>query len=154
LIYISHRGNLEGKNPDKENKPEYINLALYAGYQCEVDLWYIEHESFGKGFYLGHDEPLYKVTEDYLHTPGLWLHCKNFLALWQLQFTKLNYFWHNNDDYTLTSHGWIWAYPGFPTANGAKAIAVLPEIDNTNTEKFSGICSDFIANYANEVNTV
>ena len=25
---------------------------------------------------------------------------------------SLNYFWHQTDDFTLTSHGYIWTYPG------------------------------------------
>ena len=54
--------------------------------------------------------------------------------------------WHDNDDYTLTSMGWVWAYPGMerPCEN---SIAVLPEIHNTNTENFWGICSDYIERY-------
>ena len=28
MIYISHRGNLTGKNPKMENKPSYISDAL------------------------------------------------------------------------------------------------------------------------------
>ena len=36
----------------------------------------------------------------------------------------LNYFWHQEDKVTLTSKGYLWAYPGVICDN---AITVLPE---------------------------
>ena len=54
MIFISHRGNLTGKNPEKENKPSYISEALNQGYNCEVDVWFVDNK-----FMLGHDEPKY-----------------------------------------------------------------------------------------------
>ncbi len=32
---ISHRGNIEGPIPEKENCPEYINSALAQGFDVE-----------------------------------------------------------------------------------------------------------------------
>jgi len=52
MFYISHRGNLNGKNQELENKPSYIFDALEKNFEVEVDIWFNE----GK-FYLGHDEP-------------------------------------------------------------------------------------------------
>ena len=52
MIYISHRGNLNGINPKQENKPSYIFNALERSFDVEVDVWFVK----GK-FYLGHDEP-------------------------------------------------------------------------------------------------
>jgi hypothetical protein len=49
MKFISHRGNLSGRNPESENSPSYINMALKLGYDVEVDVWYID----GK-WYLGH----------------------------------------------------------------------------------------------------
>ena len=37
MILISHRGNINGPNIDKENKPSYISAAIDKGYDCEVD---------------------------------------------------------------------------------------------------------------------
>jgi hypothetical protein len=54
MILISHRGNLNGPNPERENHPDYIWEALRAGYEVEIDVWWVE----GK-FKLGHDEPQY-----------------------------------------------------------------------------------------------
>ena len=39
---ISHRGNLEGPNPERENHPDYIYGALQAGYDVEIDVWWVE----------------------------------------------------------------------------------------------------------------
>ena len=59
--------------------------------------------------------------------------------------SKFNYFWHQKDDVTLTSQGYIWAYPGKqPLKN---SIAVLPEINKDDISKCSGICSDYIKDY-------
>ena len=32
MILISHRGNIDGKYPDFENNPIYVNKALKNGY--------------------------------------------------------------------------------------------------------------------------
>ena len=52
MLYISHRGNLDGINPELENNPKYISNALEKNFDVEVDAWFVN----GK-FYLGHDEP-------------------------------------------------------------------------------------------------
>ena len=62
MILISHRGNLDGPKPEKENNPKYIWEALNEGYQVEIDVWY------DKGWWLGHDRPKYKAKiNDLLH---------------------------------------------------------------------------------------
>ena len=48
MIIISHRGNINGPEPQKENLPDYIDFALENGLDVEVDLWW------NKGIYLGH----------------------------------------------------------------------------------------------------
>ena len=56
MIRISHRGNIDGIEPDTENSPEQIKKALDLGYNVEVDVW-----KTGDEIYLGHDAPEYKV---------------------------------------------------------------------------------------------
>jgi hypothetical protein len=51
MILISHRGNINGKQPNKENHSLYIFEAIKQGFQVEIDVWFID----GK-FKLGHDE--------------------------------------------------------------------------------------------------
>lgn len=145
MILISHRGNLTGPNPNKENHPDYILNALRQGYEVEIDVWYTNQ------LMLGHNTPQYKIDE-YLFfiTWGqrLWFHCKNIEAINYLKnpsYTYLNYFWHENDTITLTSQNYVWAYPGKqPIVN---SIAVMPEIYNDDTSQCIGICSDYIKKY-------
>ena len=39
MLYISHRGNLEGVNPKDENRPDYVINALNNNFHVEVDTW-------------------------------------------------------------------------------------------------------------------
>ena len=60
---ISHRGNLNGPNKEHENHPDYIWEALQAGYEVEIDVWWVD----GK-FKLGHDEPQYDFPFELIET--------------------------------------------------------------------------------------
>lgn len=148
MILISHRGNINGPNPSKENHPEYIQKALNQGYNVEVDIWYTDK------LMLGHDNPEYEFDSHAFFTTyqkNIWWHCKNLEALIFFQnssYTDLNYFWHEEDTVTLTSQNNIWAYPGKqPVQN---SIAVIPEMYGDDLSQCLGICSDFIINYKNE----
>ena len=45
MILISHRGNLDGVNPDRENSPTYIKEAISSGFDVEIDVhWYDNEE--------------------------------------------------------------------------------------------------------------
>jgi hypothetical protein len=106
MKYIAHRGNIFGKIIDQENNPIYIAKALDLGFDVEIDVWYIN----GK-FLLGHDSPQHEVKYDFFINPKIWTHCKNSDAL--LFFSEnnhkfLNFFWHQNDSYTITSKGIVW----------------------------------------------
>ena len=146
MIFISHRGNLTGKKPEMENKPSYISDALNQGYHCEVDVWFVDNK-----FMLGHDEPKYGFPFVLFRSfyNKLWIHCKNTEAISALndfpETHLLNYFWHQNDDVTLTSKGYIWAYPGKQQIKNS--IAVLPEIYNDDISQCIGVCSDIIEKY-------
>ena len=143
---ISHRGNINGKQHSLENQPDYILKAIEQGYDVEIDIWYTDK------FMLGHDKPQYEFPFDLLekfHTK-LWIHCKNIKAITKIKHnyelnTRLNYFWHEHDAITLTSKGYIWAYPGKQPIEGS--IAVMPELGNDDISQCKGVCSDFIINY-------
>lgn len=148
MILISHRGNINGKVQEKENDPEYIDVALTKGYDVEIDVWSPKTNML----MLGHDGPQYEIDVEWLKERGnkLWLHCKDYSSLLYFSSTtyKFNYFWHEHDTLTLTSFNFIWAYPGKqPIRN---SIAVLPEIHNDDTNNSIGICSDFIEKYKNK----
>jgi hypothetical protein len=142
MILISHRGNLNGPNEDRENSPYYIMEAIDEGYDVEVDLWWVD----GK-VYLGHDKPQYEVSDEWLgeRIDKLWVHCKNVESLNWIRNTSLHYFWHEQDTLTLTSKNHMWVYPGKQPIIGS--IAVMPEIHNDNISNCWGVCSDFIKKY-------
>jgi len=140
MILISHKGNLDGRVIEFENRPDYINHTLSQGYNVEVDVWFKNNE-----FYLGHDTPMYKVGTEYLKNNKIWCHAKNIDALYPLQCNDIHYFWHQEDDLTITSKGQLWVKPGKQPVRGS--IAVLPELYNEDTSQCIGICSDKIKEY-------
>ena len=142
MIYISHRGNLDGRNSEYENNPLYIERALKDGFDVEIDICKWD----GENFFLGHDNPQEAITPDWLKNNPVWCHAKDYKALEQLVKFNIHCFWHQTDNYTMTSSGYIWAYPGQP--GGERTIAVHPhEISAEEVEKCAGVCSDEIEKY-------
>ena len=140
---IAHRGNINGPNPIDENKPSYIMLALEKGYDCEIDVRLIDNK-----LYLGHDSPQYHIEIDFLlnNSSKLWIHCKNIEALdYLLKYNDLNLFWHQNDEYTITSKGFIWCYHGKTTTN--KSILLMPEWNEFIITECFGICTDYVLKF-------
>ncbi len=141
MILIAHRGNINGKNPKMENSPVYLWEAIHNGYNVEADVWY------DNGWWLGHDKPIYKIDTTSLHY--FWCHAKNSEALELLSNSNnpnYNYFWHQEDTYTLTSNGYVWVYPTKQLLTGS--ICVLPEQgSNDDIHICGGICSDYIIKY-------
>jgi len=149
MILISHRGNINGSNIELENRPEHIENAINSGFDVEIDVWSVDER-----LYLGHDQPQYETSVEWLtgRSKNLWLHCKNVQALSFFNQSDLgiNYFWHQEDTAALTSKNFIWAYPG--TQPIKSSIAVMPELHNDDTSQCIGICSDYIQKYKNENN--
>jgi hypothetical protein len=140
MKYIAHRGLTEGPNKELENTPKQISKALNEGYDVEIDVWF----KTGNWF-LGHDEPTYEIDFEFLEQPGLWIHAKNLPALYVLTGTYTNFFWHESDSFTLTSHGYIWTYPGKQLTK--HSVCLMPEWNGDATQFNSecyGVCSDFV----------
>ena len=135
MILISHRGNLNGVIVERENSIDYVEEALSQGFDVEIDVWDI----FGS-YFLGHDEPKYLVKKDFLKIDGLWCHAKNIQGLYSMLEDNIHCFWHQEDDVTLTSKGYMWTYPGKELT--MNSIAVLPE-EEIEVE-VTGICSDYV----------
>lgn len=142
MILISHRGNVSGKDYTQENSDYRIRKVLDMGYDVEIDVWFLS-----KGFHLGHDYPEVSVSDVFLETEGLWIHCKNAEALSKLSRNpKCNCFFHNRDEVVLTSKLYLWTYPGALLADNS--ICVLPELfPNQDISKAVGVCSDYIERY-------
>ena len=145
MILIAHRGNTEGRIESLENEPTYIDLAISKGFDVEVDVWYKDNH-----LWLGHDKPDYGINLKWIldRAQKLWIHCKNIDAVAYLKESSdsLNYFWHQEDDVTITSKGYIWTYPGKQLTKFS--IACMPETQRfDDIEIANGICSDSISYY-------
>ena len=138
MILIAHRGNVYGRTQSMENTIEYTNMALDKGYDVEVDVnYYKEHELL----YLGHNKNSEIIEVDFLKNKRLWCHCKTLDALELCRDNNIpNYFWHQRDAYTLTSSGYIWAFPGEKV--NKNTIVVCRDTDGA--EGCAGICSNYV----------
>jgi len=139
MIYIAHRGNIDGVNPKDENHPEYLLNALSSGYHVECDV-----RTHNGKLYLGHDEPKYPCNIAFLQGWGIWVHCKDVESLRTLiTIPQVHCFFHERDPFTLTNKGYIWCYPRNFIEDG---ILVHPELLplDLDLNKAGGICSDNI----------
>lgn len=143
MLLISHRGNIDGPNPETENSVKQILEALDIGFQVEIDVRY----SSGK-WYLGHDYAQYQVDPHFLkyNSDRLWCHAKNIDAMTGMLDLGIHCFWHQSDYYTLTSSGIVWAYPNY-YCKGAILVMPSKEFLDTLTEPIYGICVDDPMNY-------
>lgn len=140
MIFISHRGNLKGKDIDNENNPVHIyDIITQNKLDVEIDLWVIDNQC-----YLGHDKGQYAIEKEWLYLPGLWVHCKNLEALSYMKKINIEipYFYHENDSYTLVSNGMIWTYPGTININEDCII-----VSNVMQKDAGGICADNIMEF-------
>ena len=134
---ISHRGNIRGPIPEKENRPSYIDCALGNGYDVEIDINTVDGE-----LWLGHDEPQYKITHNWLkcRKEHLWIHCKDLETAkqcWEYQA-----FCHTSDPFTYTSTGKVWLHD---LSMKIDDNVIIPLIDSPFCSGYSpyAICTDY-----------
>jgi hypothetical protein len=144
MIKISHRGNLYGPDLNKENTVDSIFNAISKKYEVEIDVWTID------GYlYFGHDMPEHRVDLKIINNIGLngWFHCKNLesLTFFKENLSNYKFFWHQTDDFTLTSNNYIWTYPG-KNISKQSIIVHLEKPTQEYLDNFNGygICSDYI----------
>jgi len=143
MRWILHRGNNNGPN-SIENDPIKIHDLILKTYEIEIDVWYKNNN-----FFLGHDNPQYEISESFLDLSGLWIHCKDASTLEFMNIHKkhLHYFYHTNEDYVLTSKGYIWCFVGKTPLHNS--VIVMPEKAeykynwNEIVKKNCIICSDY-----------
>jgi len=142
MIIISHRGNIRGAVPDKENRPSYIDCAIGNGYHVEIDIRSINGE-----LWLGHDEPQYKIDHNWLDKRRnyLWLHCKNLGAA--KECWAYHSFCHTSDPFTYTSTGKIWLHD---LSHEITEDVIIPLISKDDLDLFPdknpfGVCTDYPA---------
>ncbi len=156
---ISHRANLNGPS-DTENTLDSILKCLQSyDFDVEIDVWYIDNK-----IHVGHDLPS-KFTMDIqtfidkfiLYKDRIWVHCKNIesLVLFSSLDNKFNFFGHSNDEFVLTSKGFIFTRPNIINRN---AIVVMPELISNKIEdayfNTKGILTDFPIKYEAYYNTI
>lgn len=146
MKFIAHRGNINGPKKELENKPLYIEEAIKNDFDVEVDVRI--HNGL---WYLGHDTPDYQINLEFLKNEKLWCHAKNIEAFYHMLMNNVHCFWHENDQHTLTSKGYIWAYPGSELTD--MSICVMPEISQQKNRNVFGFCSDFVERIKNESNS-
>tara|TARA_R100000805_G_C3557261_1_gene67241 strand:+ start:268 stop:708 length:441 start_codon:yes stop_codon:yes gene_type:complete len=142
MLLISHRGNIFGINKEKENSPKQIEYVIKQGFDVEIDVW-----SYDFRWFLGHDYPEYEVNFNFIYdnSKNLWCHAKNLEALHSMCNSGIRCFWHENDDFTLTSDNKIWTYPlKNVTENSIIVCRNVFETKRYYRQKIHGICSDFV----------
>jgi len=151
---ISHRGNIDSSSVGYsyyENSIDKIKFILEkTQYDIEIDIR-ITPVNGELSMWTGHDYPVDKLTEEiftYLsdYHERLWIHAKDLATLSALIFVEkeykksirnnsfkesdyANYFYHNTDDYTLTSNHYIWTY--FNKEVGDRSVIVVADEDIT-----------------------
>ena len=140
MILISHRGNILGRKKQLENNPNYIENALKLGYDVEIDVWSVD-----KQFYLGHDEPQYKIERSFLQNKKLWCHAKNIETFYKLIEIGAHCFSHDQDEVALTTEGYLWSSYGNQMTD--KSICVMPPKNKQLETNIAGVCSDNIGYY-------
>jgi hypothetical protein len=139
---ISHRGNLNGPSASRENAPDYIEEAMAAGFDVEVDLRMV-----GNQYFLGHDFPIHPVSFQWINErrKHLLLHVKDLNALKHV-IPQWNFFCHSLDPYTVTSQGRIWLHDLSLTPDSR---TIVPLITKRLMEAYPkvpvhAVCTDFV----------
>jgi len=134
-MIISHRANTNGANSETENHPKQVIEVLQKGFDVEVDVWLCETD-----LWLGHDQPNYRIDLNFLKQSGVWVHAKNKEVVNLLRNEKdIHWFWHETDQMTLTSRGYIWCFPGHEIEGG---IMVDHGQSIPNKINVAGVCTD------------
>ncbi len=137
---IAHRANLNGPDTKGENSLEAIDKCFDLGFEVELDIWLVEKKLILSHHFPQSDEAF--ACDDLLANPQVWWHAKNVEAFLHLQGQVNHLFWHQNDDFALTTSGYLWTYPGQKLTE--KSIQVLPEVSLQKTPSFVfGVCTDY-----------
>jgi hypothetical protein len=150
MIIISHRGNLDGRIPDRENTVSYVDEALAKGFDVEIDVRFRDEK-----LWMGHDYPDEKIDMEWLdaNRKKLWVHCKDLESILYLRRIPLgvHYFGHANDPFVLTSRGFLFCIPREDLTE--TCVMVMPEHFNFTplpSNRAGAILTDFPDTYGEE----
>lgn len=141
---ISHRGNLKGRIPERENTPSFIDAAIGCGFDVEVDVRYVNGH-----FQLGHDKAQICINDAWLlnRKHDLWIHSKDVMTAVKLRELdqSLRIFCHSQDPFVLTNTGHLWIHD-LKLELGSHAI--IPLLSEQEIKSYSGspiyaVCTDY-----------
>jgi hypothetical protein len=141
-IIISHLGNIDGPNPQQENKLSYVEAALKAGWHVCVDVVF----HYGT-FILPYDGGFNSVSPGFLSKQRVWCRAHDPDTLDALCNINAHSFLATQG-LALTSSQFVWTLPGHVLT--PRSIAVHPEAaDRDWLPQFepAGLCSDVPARY-------
>ncbi len=147
MVKIAHRANVNGPSPDENTMTAAIK-ALINGYDVELDV-----RTVGGQLWLGHDSPTEMVTDDFLERTlllNVWWHCKDKESFDYFLNEGSHCFWHDEDDYALTSSGVVWAHPKVKLRGDlSNTVLVMPERSphNVDLKGLYGVCTDWPDRY-------
>lgn len=141
-ILISHLGNINGPQPDKENRLAYLQAALAAGWHVCADVVFYQGS-----FLLPFDGGFNIAPPSFFSKQRVWSRCHDTDTLDALCNVGAHAFFANDTIPTLTSAQFIWTPAPFDLA--ARSIATLPENNPGWLERFepAGLCSNCPARY-------
>ena len=83
------------------------------------------------------------VEPEFFKHPKLWCHAKNVEAFEWLLKKKVKCFFHNIDEYTLTSNGYIWTFPDKPVVKKSIIVDKGKDWKKKNYNCY-GVCVDYV----------
>lgn len=136
-IIISHLGNIDGANPQQENKLSYVEKALKAGWHVCVDVVF-----YHGGFILPFDGGFNPVPPAFLSKQRVWCRAHDPETLDALCNVNAHAFL-STEGLALTSSQFIWTLPTHLLT--VRSIAVFPEQVGPEWLAYAepaGICSN------------
>ena len=140
---ISHRGNIEGIDPERENSLEYVQESLDKGYHCMVDVWLVG----GKHVASGVEGARFPTTIEFLRNEKIICKARSPEALEFLLRSKVHCFAASSISFSLTNGGLIWVEPGGKvTPRGVLTMPewTMPDVGAIASLPCAGICSNQI----------
>ena len=122
---ICHRANIEN-SVLPENHPDKIPFCLEQGFGVEVDL----STGYGDEYYLGHNNPQFKVNLPNLDKENIFVHIKDSEVM--SNFIYADSFAIINDPFVVTRRGlyWLRYLDGSLCMLNAFCIICSPELEN------------------------
>lgn len=142
-IIISHLGNIDGRRPEFENTPDYVNKALKLGWHVCVDVAFRNG-----GFILPTQRGFYPCPPAFFSKQRVWSRASDAETIDALCNINAHCFLVSQDFMSMTSAQFIWTLP--PHSLSSRSIAVYPELadpDWLDNFEPAGLCSNEPARY-------